>query len=204
MGGSGTGSAAEYFGVIPDLVTTAKGLTSGTVPMGAVMARKHIYDAIVHGRGAGAEKAIELFHGYTYSAHPLACAAALATFETYREERLFERAQRAGALLGGAAPFLARPAARHRHPQYRPDGCGRPRARDRASPASAPTTPCSLGCEKGVMLRITGDTLAMSPPLIVTRDADRRDGGASRRGAGRGRLRPDEAIGVRTSCASDH
>src|SRR3954465_7278442 len=81
----GTSSAAEYFGVLPDLVTTAKGLTSGTGPMGAVMARKHVHDAIVHGTGAGPEKAIELFHGYTYSAHPLACAAALATLETYRE-----------------------------------------------------------------------------------------------------------------------
>ena len=124
----GTGSAAEYFGVIPDLVTTAKGLTSGTVPMGAVMASKHIHDAIVHGPGAGGEKAIELFHGYTYSAHPLACAAALATLETYQEEGLFERAQGAGTLLGGEAAFAARPAARDRHPQYRPDGRHRPRA----------------------------------------------------------------------------
>ena len=138
----GTGSAAEYFGVQPDLVTTAKGLTSGTVPMGAVMARKHVHDAIVHGPGAGPEKAVELFHGYTYSAHPLACAAALATLETYREESLFERAKELAPLLGGAAAFAARPPQRDRHPQYRPDGRGRGEHRARASPASAPTTPC--------------------------------------------------------------
>ena len=164
----GTGSAAELFGVIPDLVTTAKGLTSGTVPMGAVIARKHVYDAIVHGSGAGTEKAIELFHGYTYSAHPLACAAALATLETYREERLFERAreltpyweERLHSLrdkphvidirnigLMGAVEVRSRP--------------GRPG--ERAYDAML------LGCEKGVMLRISADTIAMSPPLIVSR-----------------------------------
>ena len=163
----GTSSAAEYFGVQPDLVTTAKGLTSGTVPMGAVMARKHVYDAIVHGAGAGPEKAVELFHGYTYSAHPLACAAALATLETYREEGLFERAkalaphweERLHTLrdrrnvidvrnigLMGAVELSPRP--------------GKPG--ERAYDAML------LGCEKGVMLRISADTIAMSPPLIVT------------------------------------
>jgi beta-alanine--pyruvate transaminase len=165
----GTGSAAEYFDVLPDLVTTAKGLTSGTVPMGAVMARKHVYDAIVHGSGAGPERAIELFHGYTYSAHPLACAAALATLETYREERLFERAKELAPYweerlhglrdrpnvidirnigLMGAVELSPRP--------------GKPS--ERAYDAML------MGCEKGVMLRITSDTIAMSPPLIVTRE----------------------------------
>ena len=165
----GCGSASEYFGVIPDLVTTAKGLTSATVPMGAVMARKHVHDAIVHGTGAGGEKAIELFHGYTYSAHPLACAAALAALETYREERLFERAkelaphweERLHSLrdrrhvidirnigLMGAVELSSRP--------------GKPG--ERAYDAML------KGCEKGVMLRITADTIAMSPPLIVSRE----------------------------------
>jgi beta-alanine--pyruvate transaminase len=86
----GKGSAAEYFGVQPDIVTTAKGLTSATIPMGAVMVSTTIYDAMMD--AGGPEKSIELFHGYTYSAHPVACAAALATLETYKEERLFERA----------------------------------------------------------------------------------------------------------------
>ncbi|MEK0081906.1 aspartate aminotransferase family protein [Benzoatithermus flavus] len=165
----GASSAAEYFGVQPDLVTTAKGLTSGTVPMGAVMARKHVYDAIVNGEGAGPEKAIELFHGYTYSAHPLACAAALATLETYKEEGLFERAaelapyweERLHALRGkpnvidirniglmGAVELSARP--------------GKPGERGYDAMLKA--------CDKGLMIRITGDTIAMSPPLIVTRE----------------------------------
>ncbi|MFO1072737.1 MAG: aspartate aminotransferase family protein [Geminicoccaceae bacterium] len=167
FGRLGAASAAEYFGVVPDLVTTAKGITSGTVPMGAVMVRKPIHDAIVHGPGAGPEKAIELFHGYTYSAHPLACAAALATLDTYREERLFERAaelapyweERLHSLrerrnvidirnigLMGAVELSPRP--------------GRPG--ERAYDAML------LAADKGLMVRITADTLAMSPPLIVT------------------------------------
>lgn len=72
----------------PDLITAAKGLTSGTVPMGAVLVADAIHDAFMHGPQA----AIELFHGYTYSGHPLACAAALATLDTYAEEQLFTRA----------------------------------------------------------------------------------------------------------------
>ena len=71
------------------MITFAKGVTSGTVPMGGVIARKHIYDAFMH----GPEQRIEFFHGYTYSGHPLACAAALATLDLYRDERLFERAK---------------------------------------------------------------------------------------------------------------
>jgi beta-alanine--pyruvate transaminase len=165
----GTGSAAEYFGVIPDLITTAKGLTSGTVPMGAVMARKHVYDAIVHGSGAGPEKAIELFHGYTYSAHPLACAAALATLETYREERLFERAKELAPYWEERLHSLAdRPHVidiRNIGLMGAVDLDPRPgKSGERAYDAML------KGCEKGVMLRITADTIAMSPPLILTRE----------------------------------
>src|SRR5258708_7923396 len=82
FGRLGTSFAAEYFDVLPDLITTAKGLTSGAVPMGAVIARKGIYDAFM----TGPEHAIELFHGYTYSGHPLACAAGLAPLDVYAEE----------------------------------------------------------------------------------------------------------------------
>jgi Adenosylmethionine-8-amino-7-oxononanoate aminotransferase len=74
FGRLGAPFAADYFGVLPDMITVAKGITNGTVPMGAVFVRKHIYDAFMH----GPENAIELFHGYTYSGHPVACAAALA------------------------------------------------------------------------------------------------------------------------------
>jgi beta-alanine--pyruvate transaminase len=169
FGRLGAGSAAEHFGVLPDLVTTAKGLTSGTVPMGAVLARKHVHDAIVHGPGAGGERAIELFHGYTYSAHPLACAAALATLETYKEERLFERARELAPHWEERLHSL----------------CGKPNVVDirniglmgaidlsprPGKPGERAYDAMLLGCDKGVMLRITGDTLAMSPPLIVTRE----------------------------------
>jgi beta-alanine--pyruvate transaminase len=82
FGRLGAAFAAERYGVVPDMITFAKGVTSGTVPMGGVLVRKHIYDAFMK----GPEHAIELFHGYTYSGHPLACAAALASLDVYRDE----------------------------------------------------------------------------------------------------------------------
>ncbi|MFB8789764.1 MAG: aspartate aminotransferase family protein [Potamolinea sp.] len=89
FGRLGASFATEYFGVVPDLVTVAKGITNATVPMGAVFTRKGIYDAFMD---TAAENAIELFHGYTYSGHPLACAAAMATIDVYEEEGLFANA----------------------------------------------------------------------------------------------------------------
>jgi len=89
FGRLGYAFAAERYGVAPDLITFAKGVTSGAVPMGGVIARDGIYEAFMR----GPEHAIELFHGYTYSAHPLACAAGLATLELYRDEKLFARAK---------------------------------------------------------------------------------------------------------------
>src|SRR5205823_5684957 len=89
FGRLGHAFAAERYGVTPDLITFAKGVTSGTVPMGGVIARSDIYDAFMR----GPEHVTELFHGYTYSAHPLACAAALATLDLYRDEDLFARAK---------------------------------------------------------------------------------------------------------------
>ncbi|MFM8801636.1 MAG: aspartate aminotransferase family protein, partial [Tagaea sp.] len=94
FGRLGASFAAEKFGVTPDLMTVAKGITNAAVPMGAVFARKELYDAMMN----GPENMIELFHGYTYSGHPLACAAGLATLDIYREEGLFERA-------AGLAPY---------------------------------------------------------------------------------------------------
>src|SRR5690606_13884758 len=82
----GKASGSEYFGVLPDIITSAKGVNSGTVPMGAVFCRKGINDAFMQ----GGEFGIEFLHGYTYSGHPLACAAAIATQEVYKEEGLFE------------------------------------------------------------------------------------------------------------------
>lgn len=89
FGRVGKATAAERFGVTPDLITIAKGLTNGVIPMGAVLVRDHVYDAFMQ----GPEHAIELFHGYTYSGHPVAAAAALATLDVYKDEGTFEQAQ---------------------------------------------------------------------------------------------------------------
>lgn len=88
FGRLGAPFASQYFGVTPDLITVAKGLTNAAVPMGAVIVRDEIYDTFMQGPAGQ----IEFFHGYTYSGHPLACAAALATLEIYEKEALFERA----------------------------------------------------------------------------------------------------------------
>src|SRR5919107_4334304 len=102
FGRLGHAFAAERYGVIPDMICFAKGITSGAVPMGGVLARAPIHDAFMH----GPEHAIELFHGYTYSAHPLACAAGLAALDLYREEDLFARAKKLEPKWGEAAMSL--------------------------------------------------------------------------------------------------
>src|SRR5437868_1040265 len=102
FGRLGHAFAAERYGVIPDLITFAKGVTSGTVPMGGVVVRKRIYDAFMR----GPEHVVELFHGYTYSAHPLACAAGLAALDLYRDEDLFARAKKIEPLWYDAAMTL--------------------------------------------------------------------------------------------------
>ncbi|WP_095590084.1 aspartate aminotransferase family protein [Actibacterium ureilyticum] len=161
FGRLGASFATEYFGVTPDLITTAKGLTGGTVPMGAVLVTSQIHDAFMH----GPEHMIELFHGYTYSGHPLASAAGLATLELYREEALFERAAALAPYFEDALHGLrdcpnvidirnmGLVGAVELEPI--PDAPGK-RAFDVFLAAY----------EKGVLLRFTGDTIAMSPPLI--------------------------------------
>ena len=89
FGRVGKAFAAERFGVMPDIITTAKGLTNGVIPMGAVLVRDHVYDAFMQ----GPDYMIELFHGYTYSGHPVAAAAGLAAMEVYEEEGIFEQSQ---------------------------------------------------------------------------------------------------------------
>ena len=88
FGRVGKGTAAERFGVTPDIITTAKGLTNGVIPMGGVLVQQHVYDAFMQ----GPEHMVELFHGYTYSGHPVAAAAGLATMDVYKEEGIFEQA----------------------------------------------------------------------------------------------------------------
>jgi beta-alanine--pyruvate transaminase len=102
FGRLGHAFAAERYGVTPDLLCFAKGVTSGAVPMGGVIARDSLYEAFMH----GPEHVIELFHGYTYSAHPLACAAGIAALDVYRDEGLFERAKKLESVIADAAMTL--------------------------------------------------------------------------------------------------
>jgi beta-alanine--pyruvate transaminase len=164
FGRLGYAFAAERYGVIPDLITFAKGVTSGSVPMGGVIARRPVYDAFMR----GPEQTIELFHGYTYSAHPLACAAGLATLDLYRDEGLFERARALEPAFADAAMNLR----------------GLPNVLDIRTVGltvgiDLASRPDAVGArayeamnrafyDEGIMIRVTGDTIALCPPLIVS------------------------------------
>jgi beta-alanine--pyruvate transaminase len=162
FGRLGSSFAAEHFGVLPDMVTLAKGLTNATIPMGAVVVREPIYQAFM----TGAPEAIELPHGYTYSGHPVAAAAAIAAMDVYEQEGLFERAARLAPYFEEAAHAL-RP---HRHViDIRNIGLVTgielaPRPGEPTRRAYEAYVKCY---ERGVLIRTTGDTIALSPPLII-------------------------------------
>ncbi|MFH3481599.1 omega-aminotransferase AptA [Xanthobacter variabilis] len=156
--------AAERYGVVPDLITFAKGVTAGAVPMGGVLARKGIYEAFMK----GPEHAIELFHGYTYSAHPLACAAALATLDLYAQEDLFARARKIEPLWADAIMSL-----RDRPGVLDIRTVGLTGAVDLAPRDGAPGARGYEGLERAfheerLMIRTSGDTLVVTPPLIIS------------------------------------
>ncbi len=161
FGRLGKAFASQRFGVMPDLCTTAKGLTNGTVPMGAVFVRDTIYDAFMQGPDG-----IELFHGYTYSGHPLACAAGLGTLETFEEEGLFERAASLDQYWQDAAHALKD--ARH-VVDIRNLGlvAGIELEPRRGAPGQRAYETFVKSFEAGVLIRYTGDTIAFSPPLII-------------------------------------
>ncbi len=164
FGRTGSAFAAQEFGVTPDIITGAKGLTNGCVPMGCVLVKKAIYEAFMQ----GPEGAIELFHGYTYSAHPTACAAGLATLEIYEREGLLTRVKDLARYWEDAAHALR----------------GLPHVIDirnyglilglelESIPGKVGTrafevyTKCF---ERGLLIRQSGDVLALSPPLIIER-----------------------------------
>jgi len=164
FGRLGASFGVEKFDVVPDIVTGAKGVTSGTVPMGIVICRQYIYDAFM----TGPEHAIELFHGYTYSGHPLACAAGLATLDVYAEEGLFENARELSSYWEDAVHSLK----------------GLPHVIDLrnlgiiagielepiAGQAGKRAFDVYLNAyEKGLLIRTTGDIIALSPPLTLTK-----------------------------------
>src|SRR5947209_5636211 len=164
FGRLGAPFAAERYGVIPDMITFAKGVTSGTVPMGGVIVRKAIYDAFMK----GPEHAIEFFHGYTYSGHPLACAAGLATLDVYRDERLFERAKTLEPKWYDAIMTLKG------LPNVLDIRCvGLTGAIDLAPIVGSPTLRGYKALEhsfheEGIMLRLAGDTIELTPPFIIS------------------------------------
>jgi len=162
FGRLGAPFAAEHFGVLPDLMAVAKGLTNAAVPMGAVFARKPIYDAFMQ----GPENTIELFHGYTYSGHPLACAAALATLEIHRREDL---AGRAKAIAGYWADAIhALKDAKHVIDLRNIGLIGAVELAPRPGQPGARAFETFLECfQRGLLIRTTGDTIALSPPLVV-------------------------------------
>ena len=118
-GRTGQTFAAQSFGVTPDIMTMAKGLTNGAQPMGAVAASERIHDTIM---GAAPEGAIEFFHGYTYSGHPASCAAGIATLDIYRNEGLFERGRELSPYFLDALFCAEGHPGRRRHPRLRDDG----------------------------------------------------------------------------------
>ena len=154
--------AAQMFDVTPDIMTTAKGLTNGAIPMGAVFSQRKIYDAMMH----GPENAIELFHGYTYSAHPAACAAALATLDIYEREGLLTRAASLGTQWEDAVHSLR---GIPNVIDVRNFGLiGAVELEPRAGKPGSRAYEVFVECfERGVMVRQTGDVIAMSPPLII-------------------------------------
>ena len=161
FGRMGTNFAADKYGVQPDMITFAKGVTSGTVPMGGVLVSSEIYKAFM-----GGPAGIELFHGYTYSAHPLACAAGIATLQLYEDEGLFERAAKMAPKLGDALHSLK--GTRHVI-DVRNDGLvGAVELATRAGAPGARGYETYLKCyEKGVLVRQTGDIIAIAPALVV-------------------------------------
>ena len=164
FGRLGTPFAVDYFGVVPDMVTTAKGLTNGAIPMGAVFANRDVHDGLMQ----GPVEQIELFHGYTYSGHPAACAAGLATADIYKREGLLTRGSTLAKdwheMIHGLKSL--------------------PNVIDIRTIGliagielqSRPGAPGTRGYDAfvkcfadGLLVRVTGDTVAMSPPLILER-----------------------------------
>ena len=162
FGRLGSATAAEHFGVTPDLITMAKGVSNAAVPAGAVAVKREVHDAIVNGVAGG----IEFFHGYTYSAHPLATAAILATLDIYRREKLFERASMMAKPFEDAvhslkdAPHVI---------DIRNMGLVAgielsPRA---GAPGARAAEVFQKAFDQGLLVRYTGDIIAISPPLII-------------------------------------
>jgi beta-alanine--pyruvate transaminase len=164
FGRLGYAFAAERYGVLPDMITFAKGVTNGAAPMGGVIVRDTIYETFM----TGPEHVIELCHGYTYSAHPLACAAGLATLDIYRDEKLFERANKLEPKFADAVMSL------RNEPNVvdiRTVGltAGIELSPNKEGPGKRGFEALQCGFhDNDIMIRVAGDTVALTPPLIVS------------------------------------
>lgn len=162
FGRLGSPFAAQHFDVIPDIITTAKGLTNGVIPMGAVFVRNEIHDAFME----GPEHMIEFFHGYTYSGNPIASAAGLATLETYQEEGLLSRGADLASYWEDALHSLSD--AKHVIDVRNIGLIGAIELEPRPGEPTKRAFSCFLDAyERGLLIRTTGDTIALSPPLII-------------------------------------
>ena len=165
FGRLGAPFAAQALGVVPDIMTTAKGLTNAAIPMGAVFVDRKVHDAIVQ----GPEATIEFFHGFTYSGHPAACAAGMACLDLYLGEGIFDRAARLAPVWEEALHSL-------RGKPHVTDirNLGLMGALDLAPREGAPGARgyevLNRCLKAGLLVRYTGDTIALSPPLIVSED----------------------------------
>lgn len=167
FGRLGTAFASDYYGVQPDMLNFAKAVTNGVFPLGGVVCTDRIYDAMMGAHGNAPEHAIEFFHGYTYSGHPVACAAAIATLDLFREEQLFERAGEMGTVLGDAM---------HAALMGLPNVIG---IRSLGLAAAVELAPIAglpgkrafdvfMDCyHRGVLVRNAGENLVFAPPFIV-------------------------------------
>ncbi|MBS3911021.1 MAG: aspartate aminotransferase family protein [Hydrogenophaga sp.] len=167
FGRLGTAFASDYYGVQPDMLNFAKAVTNGVFPLGGVVCTDRIYNAMMGAHGSAPEHAIEFFHGYTYSGHPVACAAAIATLDLFREEQLFERAGAMGPVLGNAM---------HSALKGLPHVIG---IRSLGLAAAVELAPLPglpgkrafdvfMDCyHRGVLVRNAGDNLVFAPPFIV-------------------------------------
>jgi beta-alanine--pyruvate transaminase len=166
FGRLGASFATEYFNVRPDLITVAKGITNGTVPMGAVFVREGIYDAFM---AAAPENSIEFFHGYTYSGHPVACAASMATLDIYEEEGLFDRANSLAGYWEDAIHSLK--GLPHIIDLRNLGLVGAIELESLPGKPGARGVDCLQRCyEAGLLIRVAGDIIALSPPLIIEKE----------------------------------
>jgi len=167
FGRVGGAFASGRFEVVPDMITMAKGLTNGAVPMGAVAVRRDIHDAFMQGDGKG--PAIELFHGYTYSGHPVACAAGLAALDVFENEGLFERSLEIESKWADRAHELA---SAPNVIDVRNIGlvAGIELAPREGQPGQRAFEIFRHCCDQGLLIRVTADIIALSPPLIVSED----------------------------------